>query len=63
MTSIPIEQTKYSNKAVIKTWKCEQNWDLSSKILSKIGPKAGKKNQWEKKQNRLCNILMTNYML
>jgi len=35
---------------------CEQNWDLSSKILSKIGQKtriAGRKNRWGKKQNRL----------
>ena len=36
--------------------KREQNWDLLSKILSKIGQKkrvAGKKNRWGKKQNRL----------
>ena len=34
----------------------EQNWDLSSKTLSKIVQKkriAGKKSRWGKKQNRL----------
>ena len=42
VTSIPIEQTrltKHSNKTVTDVCELEQNWDISSKILSKIGQK------------------------
>jgi len=62
VTSTQIESTLIKQSQMfVGLEKCEQNLNLSSKILSKIGQKkiAGKKNRWEIKSKIDLSLIMS----